>query len=526
MRLNRGAVLMLIAVVAGACADDSPPAATGPDVAVRFARPAGGACSASLGRSISDQQKGLFERTTLKAAQNLWGVVTAACAGNLAQAKEAMLTYVQFTIDQEAGGTTLTPSGFASPAAGTVSHWNSVFAYVDYPAPGLPATVLESTGAAKVIPATATTAEVSIAQKAALKYSPQSTADPIGHLFSIYPLPDNCLTGTNLEQTGKCFEFSASPAVSPGFDVQVGICQPLDEALHGNMPALAHLVSGKTEITEPTPSAYPSLSFCNGTSTTGSMGDGLGGAARRLASLVKSAFTVRRAYAAHGGLGGISGGGLSPFGGVDLLVFSADFSSTAGLPPEAPNVGTWLKAEATPPGSILVQASLGTLTNSPVVLSQGGGNCSTCGGLDLWGGLNSSSASIVASDGLYRVEWSSLQDGPTLKGAPFVLRSSTGAEIARLVYSSQSGQDLLTYNGNIPAGGWIRHAAQRFTILVNLNTRTTSLSIGGQPVAGAQDQPFVSASALDLASVRAEFTGIDSGIMGWDDISVQRLADN
>ncbi|HVF40369.1 MAG TPA: hypothetical protein VM939_10745 [Gemmatimonadaceae bacterium] len=524
----RPAVLTLIAGVSIACSEDSARPVTSPDFVSGRANAVTPACDAKLGRAIVDQQRALFDRTSLKGAQALWDVVTGNCASNNAQAKEDLLTYVQYSIDAEAAGTLKTPSAFASPAAAVVSHWNSVFTYVGHPQPDLPSTVLESTGAAKVVPGSITSAvEVSIPAKAAITISPQiATGDQRGHLITIYPLSDDCLTGTNLIQTGKCFEFSANPSISPKLNpgAKIGICQPLNETSHGNIPALAHLVSGKTLVLPPTTSTYPSLAFCNGTSTVGLWEGGAAGFARRLVSLAASTFGVKHAYAAHGGLGGI-GGSLSPFGGVDRLVFSASFTSAAGSPPGAPDVGSWLKIFATAPGSILVQGSLGTMTNSPAVLAQGGGNCAQCGGLDLWGKLNAADTGVYASDGVYSVKWTSLQNGPTMKSAPFVLRSSTGQEIARVTYSTVSSVNYLTYNAGTAAGTWVRNVGQDFEITVDLNTKKTSLKVGGTPIAGAQDVSFVSATATNFASVRAEFSGIDSGIIGWDNVVVERLAD-
>lgn len=47
------------------------------------------------------------------------------------------------------------------------------------------------------------------------------------------------------------------------------------------------------------------------------------------------------------------------------------------------------------------------------------------------------------------------------------------------------------------------------------------------PVTGATNVPFVNlpATATGLKEITANFRGIDSGIMGWAEISVRRLPD-
>ena len=73
-------------------------------------------------------------------------------------------------------------------------------------------------------------------------------------------------------------------------------------------------------------------------------------------------------------------------------------------------------------------------------------------------------------------------------------------------------------------GRWTRNIRQSFVVTVNLNTRKTSLKIDGVPVTGAQDIPSVG-GATNLHRVQAEYTGIEPGVMAWDNIEVERLAD-
>jgi len=517
MRYTTLSVVSLSCLLVAGCDRDTSVATTGPDAEILFAQSGGGPCDAKLGRTVSSEQNSLFSRAVLTAARAAWAPAVTDCVNNPSQAKEEMLSYVQFTIDAYRAGNVDTPKQGTKEDA-LVAHWNSVFSYVGYPAPNLPVSVLGTEGAVGVINQSTVNRELAATNAAITVPVQLATGDQRGHLISIYPLAPGCLTGTNLSQTGPCFQVSANPEVAPKFDpkVKVGVCQPVDEgeAIPANVPGLAHLHDGTTKVTE-NAGVYPT--FCEDLAlNTGSWTGGFGAVAKRLAWLTGRTIGIQNAFAAHGGLGGL-GEDLSPFGAVDLLVFNATFTADAiGSTPSTPEVGTWF-SEVTSPGSITVQSSLGDLTTKPVVLSQGGGACDDCGGLLLRGTL--SSAGPLATTGQYRVEWNSVQDAPSVKGAPFILSSSTGQEIARVTYSSVSSDEVLSYNGTA-FGNWSRDVTQHFEILVDLDAQTTSLTVDGVPV--LSNQPF---TASNFATISADFRGIDSGVMGWDNISVTRLAD-
>jgi hypothetical protein len=513
MRYTTLSAISLSCLILAGCDKGPSVATTAPDI--RFAQTPPGPCSAALDRAISQQQTAMFSRAVLTAARNAWAHVVADSVSNPNQAKEEMLGYVQFVINAYRGG------NVDAPRVGTredavLTNTNSVFTYVGYPAPNLPVSVLGSEGAIGVITQTTVNRELAAANAALTLPVQLATGDQRGHLFSIYPLGAGCLTGTNLAQTGPCFQVSANPEVDPKFDpkIKVGICQPVhaNEPIPANIPALAHLHGGVTKVTE-SAGIYPvcvDLAF-----NTGSWTNGFGGVARRLAWLTRRAIGIQTAYAAHGGLGGL-GDFISPFGAVDALLFKGTFTADAiGSTPVNADVGTWT-TQITAPGSISVESSLGDLTSKPVVLSQAGGNCETCGGLLMQGNLTS--AGPLATDGRYHVEWTSVQDAPAVKGAPFVLRSSAGAEIARVTYSTVSSANVLSYNGTV-FGTWVRHVSQHFEIEVDLNAKTTSLTVDGVAVATG------SFTAANFATVSADYRGIDSGVMGWDNISVTRLSD-
>jgi len=533
--------VLLSCMFVAACDNDHSVATTGPDVSVRLAWAASDACNARLARAVTAEQRDLFGKPTLDSAQTAWGMVTAACGTDGSGARDLMLKYVRFTIGAQQGGRVRG----GDPAQSIVDHWDLVFPYVGYDAPDLDRIVLTANGAAKVIlgsegstsdTARVAAAEFGIPKKAAMTvYQQFGSGDQRGHLFTIAPGDANCLT-TNLAQDGICYEFSSFPNVKTSDSkkfvpaIQLGICHE-DESLA--IPALGHGVgvgaAAKTLLPPSTSSAYPTLDYCLGRGSLPPQFGGILGPIKRLAYRAGIFLTPHNAYAAHGGLGGLSDD-LSPFGPVDRQVFAATFTDLlAGATPAqgpltAPDVGSWDSVFATHPGSILVQNTLDSLLSKPVVLSQGGGACpSGCGGLMLRGKLESSADSVYASNGVYTVTWESLQSGPTVKKAPFILRSSAGDAIATLEYSQQSSTNYLKFNGNTLVTRWTRHVLQKFEITVDLDVQTVSLRIDDAPAEYEADPTNLSFTATDFATVGAEFDKIDSGIVGWDNIFVVRL---
>jgi hypothetical protein len=240
-----------------------------------------------------------------------------------------------------------------------------------------------------------------------------------------------------------------------------------------------------------------------------------------------NSFMPKPLYAINGGLG-ISDDftdGTSPLTGVSLLTFFDNFDTDiVGTQPaiQAGDVGSWF-ATASQPASITVVSALGDLTSKPVVLNQGQGACSNCPVLQLIGTMANSSG-VPADVGTYSVKFQSLEDKPSVKGAPVILQSSDGLEIARLSYSTESSQQLLRYNGLVVAN-WTQHVHQDFEITVNVDAKTTTLSINGSPVTGATNVPFVNLSATNLAKIAWIFGGIDAGIIAVDGVSITRFID-
>jgi hypothetical protein len=238
-------------------------------------------------------------------------------------------------------------------------------------------------------------------------------------------------------------------------------------------------------------------------------------------------------------------GGFSPFGAVVTQLFFEDW--TGYTPPTSltsltqpfnardAGGGTWT-GFATSPGSIIVQASFDGISSNVAVLSQGGGACDTktgnnCGGLSLKGVLNATPA-----NGIYKVEWTAVEGSPTVKAAPFKILSSTNQEIAVLAYITTSSTNQFTLKtacGTETLGTWVRNVAQRFVFTVNLTTTPRSVSLTVSPLSNAAGAPatfsFTTCSnsniPANMKSVMADFTGIDAGTVGWEDIKVYRVPD-
>jgi hypothetical protein len=83
---------------------------------------------------------------------------------------------------------------------------------------------------------------------------------------------------------------------------------------------------------------------------------------------------------------------------------------------------------------------------------------------------------------------------------------------------------MLAYNNVTLPVSWLQSVAQSFEIVVDLGSKTTSLRIDGSPVAGFQNVPFVNPAANNVGTVAAEFSGIDAGVLGWDNISITKVA--
>jgi len=559
------APLALAAVLAAAlvaCTDDSQPTPTQPPsrAAITTLKPAGPSCDATLEKTIYSQINALFAAPVQTQARTLFGNVVTACPSGVAAATPAMLAYVQFTIDHYYLGDVLAPAprDYATREDAVVDDWEFVFRYVYNNTAGLTVpdfspNVLRANGGAKVIDATSADGFLVNGSWTAGILVPDQSASGVtgGRLYTITPADEHCLVTNLLQPTAVCFLFNADPKPTTSFAPQATVAECEAAAVPSNH-VIAHYTGGQTRLTykvtnpfDGIPAGEPHLCEAHTAPSPYAYSDGLAPAAwfalGRAASTALDFLSPRPAYASHStGIGG-STPGISPFSPIVSWVFQATFSTppnTVGLPPSSTaDIGFFDVIFATAPGSILVQSSLGDpvqgLLQQPVVLQQSGGNCGTsCGGLTLRARDTTYDASVQASYGKYLVSWQSLEDKPTLKAAPFVLRGSDGLEIARVAYETRSNRQVLTYNGGNPLPvAWTQHVAQLFEVVVDLDRQTTTLRIGprdGPTTIILQDVPFVitqGKKATDLKYLAAEFTGIDAGIIGWDNIQFTRLPD-
>jgi hypothetical protein len=512
-----------------ACEEQSPDRTlTAPDLS--FAKQLGNECDAARLRLITSQQTDLYNRgPVLDSAKAMMASVSSQCSTGTGE--NLMLGYIQFTINHR---------GVDNYSDGQLLvHWNTVFPYVGYTGVNQPGnlpidSVFGSEGAAKVIKWDVT--DEIRATNAALTQTAQDTAgDQRDHLFVIYPISANCLSG-NIQQFGPCFQISAFPHLPEGklFSPKnkIGICivHDLDDQIedHISAPALGHL-DPITRVTETINTIYPTNCGDVSVAPVGSWNGGFGNVVRRLAWLAKKAVTPEPLYAVHGGLGGL-GGGLSPFGAIDREVFRATFTGDeAGSKPGTPETGTWTVDSVKAPGSIVVAGSLGDITNNLAVLNQSGGNCGTCFGLLLEGTLET--AGVADSAGIYEAEFDALQAQSNMKEAVFVLRDSAGSDIARVTFAVKNNRNVILYNNDKTHAGtelglWEQNKHRHFRIQVNLDSKKTSIWFDGAATAAVSDAAFFDNTAKkNFSTISADFKGIDSGTMGWDNVIVTRLPD-
>ena len=199
---------------------------------------------------------------------------------------------------------------------------------------------------------------------------------------------------------------------------------------------------------------------------------------------------------------------------ASTVVLIADFNGdTIGLAPNTSlpggPAGDFLTLNQTA-GTIRVSTSIDGLSNKPVEMKQG----NTAGGLELraW--------TADAPPGAERatVRWRSLvRDANPVFLMRCAVRSATGNVIASVDYRPHGD---LTYNAatDLPVS-YSNNQAQQFTIGVDFQSQTTSLSIDGVAVAGFQNVPFLMpADRVGSVSFGGEESHPQSLVM--DDISV------
>jgi hypothetical protein len=371
------------------------------------------------------------------------------------------------------------------------------------------------------------------------------------YIFAIAPVSNGNCESENLDFHGPCHDATVNPYTTfPAPYITYASCTADAE---GSFPAAdfvharptrdpndnASFVKIPPEATNPLVLQCPSLvpsdlgGFAFGMSRSQSLWAWARNSSRTVGARALAFLMPAPAYAWHVfpgsndfDLGSAESGSNLPIGVVDPQIFLGNFTNdVVGQQPDpSAEKGTWTSF-TTNPGSITVQASLGDMNDTAAVLSQGGGACVQCGGLQLTGTV----AGTPPIHGKYSVSWRSLQSNPTLKEAPFVIRSSNNERIAVLSYKAQMQNSILTFTYSVngvltttQVGTWDRDVSQLFEIIVDLDTKTVELRIDNVLVASGG---FISALATDLKQVAAEFTGIDAGVIAWDDVQIKRLPD-
>lgn len=549
--------LLPAVLFAAACGDSVPPpvAELQPPLA-RLVSPAS-QCNPDLAKVISDEIKMLYRFNADRSeASRLFGDVTKNCdltnPTKLHAAGAATMRYESFFLSVwRAGGLTGTASTWAQ-------HLNrlNLYAFGRVYGPnglGIVASVFGPYGAIGVCGS----AGCELRDAAGL-FAFRVNEGTIGapdtrfdqYLFAFAPVPNGNCASENLDFLGPCHDGSVNPWTTfPSPYVTYASCTAGDETMSVGRN-FAHAIP-----TPPTPdnpsfvivappaatpleldcpsSVPPDLgAYAYGTTRSQAMLASARRGARWIGSVAEAALLPAPLHAWHvfGGSDFASFGdessGLVPIGVVDPLIFLGNFTDDVigTTPNPIAEKGTWT-AYVTPPGSIAVQTSLGDLDDTLVVLSQGGGACNQCGGLQLTGTVHGP----PPVHGTYSISWRSVQANPTLKEAPFIGRSSTLEPLFTVSYKSQMASGILTFtyrsNGVLTTqtvGSWTRYVSQKFELIVDVDAQTVSLSIDDVLVASGT---FQSASATDLKQLAAEFSGIDAGTIGWDDVRIVRLPD-
>jgi hypothetical protein len=488
----------------------------------------GQSCSNQLASNISKAQKDLFTGAALTAIETAFDNVKAVCpvtAGNavLQSYIETLITYSQAPTN-------------AARAGALVSLLSSVTQYATGTSiTGLSATNFQTQGGAAVL----SPGESMTTWDGRARLEIQNGTTPGGsHLWTFEPrATSECDGTTSLRITGNCYQVHDYPdetvAYSPPFIITLCLHSLAGATGIGHEAAA---FSGKAEVLQETTVA---TFLCEHTESA--MNSWLGREAGPLGRAVARAYDYLRPRPLFADDAGESGLGLftSLFGGVLNDIFADNFDDPADFNDgvDTPDLGDAWTIQTSSPGFIQQQPALGDLSGGIVVLSQAQGNCANCPQFRLLGTrVNSSQSETVGS---YDVSWTSLQNKPNIKEAPFVILNSNANnnEIARLSYVSVSNQNRLLLkvpgNGNsvttIDVGAWVQNVHQDFTITVNLNVlndaldNTVSLSIGGVPVANAQN--IAAPRATSLKQIGYVLTGIDAGIIGSDNWLVTRKAD-
>ena len=496
-------------------------------------------CSGNLASDIAKQQKALFTGTDLTTLDNLFTAIKSQCP-NVSTAQ--LLGYVEAMI-----GFSGAPAA-ATRAADLAQHLASVSLYVTNSALVRPASVFMTSGGAGVL----SPGEDLTTWDEGARLEIQAGTTPSGpHLFTFEPRPlSDCDGTTALAVTGPsnaslrgngspCYNLADFPhetSYSPA--AHLTLCMKHSYGETGIIHQTAAF-NGSSEVLPSVSEPYSCTDFH--ASLSNSWLNQNGGPLGRALVAAYDYMRPRTLYADDVGESG-SIGSFSLVGGALNDIFADNFDDPTNFNDgtDTPDIGDAWTINATHPGFIQIQSALGDMSGGLLVLSQGQGACQNCPVFRVIGTrLNSNQNETVGS---YDVSWTSLQNKPSVKEAPFIILnggngSEAAREIARLAYVTTSSNNRLVFsvrgNGNnvttIDVGTWVRDVSQTFTITVNLNVlnnahdQTVSLSINGVPVAAAQN--IAAPRATSLKQVGYILNGIDAGIIGSDNWLVTRLSD-
>jgi len=481
-------------------------------------------CSGQLASDISKQQKDLFTGTDLATIESAFDDIKDACP--LASGHPILMTYIETMIGFSGAPTN------ANRAGGLVTLLASVTLYATNSSVVRPSSIFQTQGGAAVLsPGESMT---TWDNRARLEI-PLTTTPSAPHLWTFEPRPTSeCDGTTSLRITGNCHQLHDYPDetvdYSPPFIVTL--------CLHSSLgpTGIGHQKSGFGG--EVLPEVAVAFSCAH---TASALDSWLGREAGPLGRALASAYDYLRPRPLFADDAGESGSSAdaSLFGGILNDIFSDNFDDPTDFNDgvDTPDLGDAWTINTSSPGFIQQQDALGDMSGGIVVLSQAQGNCANCPVFRLLGTrVNSNQSETV---GTYHVSWSSLQNKPNVKEAPFAIFNANNSnnEIARLSYVSVSSQNRLIFtvrgNGNavttIDVGEWFQNVHQDFEITVNLTTldpatsQTVSLSIGGNPVLNAQN--IAAPRATSLKQIGYVLTGIDAGIIASDNWKVTRTSD-
>lgn len=187
----------------------------------------------------------------------------------------------------------------------------------------------------------------------------------------------------------------------------------------------------------------------------------------------------------------------------DVVVLDADFSTdTAGTAPDTTLPGSPLGDSMQlleDSGTVTVESAVGTLTDQPILMDQVPG----IGGLHVFCYPSPNGCDLV------RVGWNSLARSNNIFFMACAIRDPFGYIVASVEYRPNG---TLTYNSAGVVGPtlpvtYTPDVDQRFEILVDMATKTSSLSVDGVPVAGFQNVPFAQAAASGVGQLGFEGGG-------------------